>query len=860
MSNFDILGEAFFANPYPTLSALRAEAPCWREPRLGAYVVTRFQDVRHVLRDAQFSSDRVAQFGRGAPAHLQDKVGVYTRELERWLLFRDAPHHAPLRRSLARAFGARLRRAIERDTSAAVAAAVATLAAASEPDLVRDLAYPVPTAVLAVMLGIPASDIERLKRWTTEIFALIGAGVADAEAVELGYRGVTELRAYVLELLADRRASPRDDMLSDLATEGPERDRVPDDDIVGMFMTMIVAGHETTTNLIANALHGILTDHAARTWIRTHGGLAESSVDELIRFDGSVFSLIRRARCDVTIAGTRVREGECVFAMLNAANRDPAQFAHPDRIDLERPRPAHLGLGVGLHACIGAAMARSIVHIAVSEFFRAWPDAVLAPACVWQQNMSIRGLLKLPVQLQPSASTPAPQRAPATSPLADLAENQPRRAVATVHATDADAVRAAVRAARDAGEALYPVSTGKNWGLGSRGPVVDGGVILDLGGMTRIRALDLDRGVAVIEPGVTQGLLADQLVDTPFLLNVTTSCRSTSVLGNALDRGQGALRLRSEELLGVEVVLGNAELVTTGVLSHAGVAGAGPDATQLFCQSSFGVVTAAAIALVRRPERTAYAYASYAGAALPAVVDRLARLRQDHVIDRIFYFGEMQRAPGRADLPDFTLLGPVLGRRRIVDEILVILHDQLSSVPGCLGMRSGDVDALAAGDPLYHRARAFLGIPSCEPLRKRFGTATCDLDATSRHGWSVLQTALPFDGRAVDDALAILGAAVDAWGVPVQPHISSVTERSLNLMSMLWFERTPDGIARMRALRDELAARLVERGYPPSRQSVDGLRAAMARPPPSPVWAQVKAAFDPANIIAPGRYVVARTT
>jgi 4-cresol dehydrogenase (hydroxylating) flavoprotein subunit len=886
MTNFDILSDAFFADPYPTLAAMRSEAPCWYDPRLDAYVVTQYRDVGRVLKDEQFSSERVAQFGCGAPPHMQAKLDVCVRELERWLLFADPPAHTPLRRRLGRVFGPRLQPLIRRGVGPAVAEAVERLRASAAPDLVRDFAYPVPTTVLASLLGVPNDDIERFKGWTVDVFALIGAGIADEAAIETCYRGVTELHAYVVELLRDRRRRPRNDVLSELAAPagGPDGANLDDDDIVGMFMTTIVAGHETTTNLISNALCGILSDRRARDWVLARGGIGEESVDELIRFDGAVFSLIRRARCDLPLAGKLIRGGQCVFAMLNAGNRDPQQFPDPDRLNFDRPRPPHLGLGVGLHSCIGAAMARTVVSASVSEFLRAWPEAEIGPERErkWQRNMSIRGLVELPVDLRRSALRGGLRGVAVKTlgrdeglrllaggeaiegPLPDLAENRPRRAASVVRANDVGTVRALVLAANERGVPLYPVSTGKNWGLGSRAPVLDGGVILDLGGMKGVRELDLERGVAVVEPGVTQGELADRLSGTPFMLNVTTSCRGTSVLANALEQGQGAIRLRVDELLGVEAVLGNGALVTAGGVGPAdGRAffgrGSGPDATRLFCQSNFGVVTAAAIALVPRPERTCYLYASYAGEALPAVVDRVGRLRREGVTDAIFYFSEMQIDPSGRALPDFTLLGPVLGRRRIAGEALDIAREELGGIPGCKGVRSGDVDELAPGDPLYHRGRTFLGIPACEPLRKRFGTTSCDLDGTSRNGWSVLQTLLPLDGRAVGDALAVLKAGVDAWGVPVQPHVSSVTARSINLMTMIWFERSPEGIERMRRLRDELQAKLVGRGYHPSREGVDVLRAAAGRGPRDEAWAHIKAALDPKGVIAPGRYVAAPT-
>jgi 4-cresol dehydrogenase (hydroxylating) flavoprotein subunit len=876
MPDFEIFGDTFFADPYPTFAAMRRRAPCWYDARLGAYLVTRYQDVAYVLKDSeQFSAGRVTQFGRGAPEHLRAKLDVYTRELEHWLLFSDPPAHTVLRRRISRAFGARLKPLIERGAGEAVATSIAALRSTEAPDLVRDFSYPVPTKVLAGILGIPSGDIDLFKRWTLDIIALIGAGVADERSIELGYRGVTELRPYVLDLIRERRGRPGEDMLSDLAARHNEADgsEVSDDDIVGIFMTLIVAGHETSTNLLANSLYHTLSDPRARAWVAANDGVSEAAVDELVRYDGPIFSMIRRARRDLDVAGTLVREGQYLFAMLHGANRDPEQFPDPDRLDFDRPRPAHLGFGIGPHACVGAAMARTVVSTALTEFFRAFPDAALAPSAAWQRNMALRGFAQLPARLQPAARPqppPAPPGGhegsplhhpdPLADPLPDLAESGPRRVGSIVLAANTLAVRDVVLDANAQGVPIYPVSTGKNWGFGSRSPVVDGAVLLDLSTMNRVRELDLDRGIAVVEPGVTQGALSDRLAGTPFMLNVTTSCRDTSVLGNALDRGQGTLRLRIDELLGLEVVLGNGAIVTTGgtgrgdELTFFGQ-GSGPDATRLFCQSNFGVATAAAIALVPRPERTGYVYATFAGGAMAAAIDRLARLRREGVIEHIFYVAEMPLAPGESGQPNFTVLGPVLGRRRLVDQALAIVHDELSAVPGCRSVRSGDAEQVAPDDPIYYRVLTFLGVPSCEGLRLRMGTPTCALDETSPVRMCTLQALVPFEGRAVRGALDILQAGADASRMVVQPHFSSVTPRSLNLMIAICFSREPDTVERMRALRDDLQAKLLAGGFHHSREGIDPLRDAMTARTRDEAWAQIKRAFDPKGVIAPGRYV-----
>lgn len=401
MADYDLLDGAYYRDPYPVLAEMRRDNPCWFDPRLGAFVLTRYGDVARVLQGEDFSAQRVRQFTRGAPDHLRGKVEAYVDALERWLLFIDPPHHARLRARLQHAFGPALLPVIAAAADDAVSGALQELEGKRSADLMATFAYPVPTRVLARVFGIRNDDIERFKRWTSDIFALIGAGVADASAVESGYRGVIELREYVLALLADKRRAPSDDMLSALACPLADEigDEVDDEDLVGLFMSMIVAGHETSTNLIGNALRAAMLDPLVRVRVCGSAELSEAAVDEFVRFDGPVASILRRAKRDTAIAGTFVPEGSFLFSILISANRDPRQFSSPERIDLDRPLPAHVGFGIGMHRCVGAFMARTVVREAVQAFMRRFPDATVAEGCVWQHNTSFRGMSALPVEL-----------------------------------------------------------------------------------------------------------------------------------------------------------------------------------------------------------------------------------------------------------------------------------------------------------------------------------------------------------------------------------------------------------------------------------------------------------------------------
>lgn len=451
-------------------------------------------------------------------------------------------------------------------------------------------------------------------------------------------------------------------------------------------------------------------------------------------------------------------------------------------------------------------------------------------------------------------------RLPIAGPLPDLAENLPRRVHSTVAATSVADVVAAVRAAAADGVPLYPVSRGLNWGLGSKKPVRHDCTLLDLSGMNRIRGIDLQRGYAVIEAGVSQGELADALRDTPYFLNVTTSARESSVVGNALDRGQGMIRLRTHDLLGLEAVLADGTVMTTGVFGDVGgramsAVMAGPDLTKLFCHANFGVVTAATISLIRRPERTTYVYGAYRGSAMPAVVDALYRLRQDGVFRTMFYLGEMEIVPGAGPHPDFTVLGPLMGRAGMVAEAERIVREELERIPGCVSLSTGRPEDVPPSDKLHLRARMFLGEPTTEMIKQRFGTATAALDESSAKGWAVLQAVVPHESARVDEAMAIVAGCIARHGIAAHPHLSTVSSRSINLMTMIWFDRTPEGSERMRVMRDELRSELTRHGFYPSREGIDALDATDQAGRPQDAAARIKAALDPAGVISPGRYV-----
>lgn len=443
-------------------------------------------------------------------------------------------------------------------------------------------------------------------------------------------------------------------------------------------------------------------------------------------------------------------------------------------------------------------------------------------------------------------------------PLPDLAECEVRAVPAILYPQSVDEVREIVAQAAASGTPLYPISTGRNWGLGSRKPVRDGCVVLDLGGLDRIRELDLKHGYAVIEAGVSQAALAQRLEGTPWFLNVTTSCKDSSIVGNVMERGEGSIRPRMSDLLGMEVVLPSGELLTTGGVGRSesrryhGL-GTGPEVSGLFCQSSFGVVTACVIALIPRTERIDYAFGMFQREALAEVVDTVLQLRRERVLDTTFRLSELPVEPGaKPPLPDFSLLGPLLGRRSSVEEREAVLRAELSRLPGLRSLEFGEVGAMEPGHHLYQRTQFFRGVPSCDLLRARFHVASCDLDGASQTGWTVVATVLPLEGAAVQAALDIVGRTVAPEGLVSRLEVSVVSATTVLLMTAIWFKRDAEGIARMRHAHSALRSGLLAAGFHPARDGIDAICASGTEPG---ALAQLKAALDPKGILSPGRYV-----
>ncbi|WP_188193285.1 FAD-binding oxidoreductase [Nonomuraea sp. SYSU D8015] len=452
----------------------------------------------------------------------------------------------------------------------------------------------------------------------------------------------------------------------------------------------------------------------------------------------------------------------------------------------------------------------------------------------------------------------------------DVGGHQPRSIEGTETPRTLDEVRALVRRAMTTRRRLYPISTGRNWGMGSAMPVTDDNVVVDLSGMNRIRSLDLEAGYAVIEPGVTQAQLAAVLRDTPWMLNVTNSCADTSVVGNALDRGDGTFRSRVHDVAGLEAVLADGSVVTTGGLDPAGRYHgrvAGPDLTPAFVQHNLGIVTAMAVALVPRPQTVGFVHGRIPRHQVGLALDAIAGfLRRGNPADGMLRVREMALVPSHGDwlLPAgmdpglFTIMGPLLGTDAAVELAEELLRKALVEVEGAEALRVVNAAEVLPGDPLYARALMAQGIPTCLGVRNALRVASCDQIDQGPTGFLALMPLMPTNARKTEQILAALQAAVEAHTTALLVEWNLVSKHLANGVIQIFFERgVPDAAHRAHQLRNDGNCLLRSHGCAIYRSDIDHAAA--------DVWSEtstaslgmlhrLKTALDPDGMLSPGRY------
>jgi cytochrome P450 len=392
---FNPLSPAVIADPYPHYHRLRRLDPVHRSP-LGFLVVSRHADVTQILRDKRFGKDFVGRMTRRFGAQVMEEP-VY-RSMRHWMLQQDPPDHTRLRGLVVKAFTARRVEDMRPRIQEIVDTALDRVAAQGRMDLIADFAFRLPVIVICEMLGIPKEEHEMFFLGARASGRLLDPVPLSREEIDAANAGNLASAEYFRSLFELRRRQPGDDLTTQLVQAEEEGTKLSNEELTANIILLFGAGHETTVNLIGNGLLALHRNPGELRRLQDDPSLIPNAIEELLRYDSSVQLTGRAALEDVEIGGIPVAKGESVLCLLGAANRDPAAYPEPDRLDVTRANIRPLSFGGGIHFCLGAQLARIEAEVAIATLLRRLPTLRLDDPehADWRQTFVLRGLNRLP--------------------------------------------------------------------------------------------------------------------------------------------------------------------------------------------------------------------------------------------------------------------------------------------------------------------------------------------------------------------------------------------------------------------------------------------------------------------------------
>ena len=397
-----LLSSAFFADPYAVHRRLRAEDPVhWCEP-WNCWIVSRYDDVTAGLRQDGRQFSVVGQFGsylNALPEAERPRFRPLKQHFSIGLLHSDPPDHTRLRGLINQAFTPRVVERMRGRVEATVNALLDAVEGDGGMDVIQDFAFHLPAIITAEVVGMLPEDRHQFKAWSDDIASFSASNRMTVEVAERAQRSVLAVRGYLQEIAAQRRKQPREDLISRLVDTGDGKERPGEGELLSTCVTFMVGGHETTTALIGSGLLALLRNPEQLDRLRAESDAARSAVEEFLRYESPNQRIIRLVKEDFEMEGRQIKRGQRVMFLLGAANRDPAQFPEPDRLDVCREPNRHIAFGLGPHFCIGAPLARLEAEVAFSALLRRFPDLRLAQdSPEWLPSYQLRLLKSLPVE------------------------------------------------------------------------------------------------------------------------------------------------------------------------------------------------------------------------------------------------------------------------------------------------------------------------------------------------------------------------------------------------------------------------------------------------------------------------------
>jgi pimeloyl-[acyl-carrier protein] synthase len=382
----------FYFNPYATYHRLQAQDPVHLSS-MGAWIITSYADVAIALRDPRLSSkpSEISSYSRH-----QEGNSLIASLINDILFFRDPPDHTRLRRLIGKVFNTRvverMRPHIQKITNKLI-----NELEEGKLDIIADFAKPLPVEIISHILGIPSEDRSQLKQWSHWLGYIFDPMKASEVSQQLT-QSIIEFREYLTQLIAKRQQKPEHDLITALIHARDEQDKLSGEELLVTCMLLFASGEETTVNLIGNGVLSLLHHPDQLEELRQNPSLIQNAVEELLRYESPLQISGRTAIENIEIGGKLIKKGLPVFIALGAANRDPAQFNNPDKLDLNRIDSKHFAFGDGIHYCMGAALARTQGQIAINTLIQRLPNLRLqTDKLEWRENIFLRGLKSLPV-------------------------------------------------------------------------------------------------------------------------------------------------------------------------------------------------------------------------------------------------------------------------------------------------------------------------------------------------------------------------------------------------------------------------------------------------------------------------------
>jgi pimeloyl-[acyl-carrier protein] synthase len=400
MPEYDLFSADFYASPEATFDDMRLNHPVYWCDRLESWVLTRYQDISSTIRDPNFSVDRKGQIGQGGSAATKAQLAFCNSVFASWMVFSDPPNHTFLRGIGSQVFTPKMMASYQPCIEDFTFELIQNLKTQSQIELIQDFGMPLPALVTAAMFGLPRSDIAKFKEWSSSMFTLFGAGNASDAVINAAHQNLVDCIQYFQDRVKADLSAPGESLMKQLAHATEAGRQLTLEEIATMCIVMMVGAYETTTYLIANGILALLQNPLELAKLKADPGLIDSAVEELFRYCGPAFSTVRRAKNDTQINGQAIQAGDKVYCLLVAGNHDPDRFDQPRQLNLARQDNRHLGLGLGIHVCLGAALTRLETKIAINALIQHFPDmSVNSTKLEWIPNLSTRGLKELPIVL-----------------------------------------------------------------------------------------------------------------------------------------------------------------------------------------------------------------------------------------------------------------------------------------------------------------------------------------------------------------------------------------------------------------------------------------------------------------------------